>query len=72
MRSKFWPRLIFLLVVIVLLAFVGARLFSMVLGLLESMATGGPTVRDPQFRYIDPTPTPRVYTEEEYLEMQGY
>ena len=38
---RFWPKLVLLLVVIALLAFVGARLFSMVMGLLGDFSTGG-------------------------------
>ena len=44
---RFWPKLILLLVVIALLAFVGARLFSMVMGLLENLSTGGTVTVDP-------------------------
>ena len=47
---RFWPKLILLLVVIALLAFVGARLFSMVMGLLENLSTGGPVTLDPAVR----------------------
>ena len=36
---RFWPKLIFLLVLIALLAFAGARLFGMVMGLLENVST---------------------------------
>ena len=43
---RFWPKLILLLVVITLLAFVGARLFSMVMGLLENLSAGGPVTVD--------------------------
>ena len=46
---RFWPKLILLLVVIALLAFVGARLFSMVVGFLENFSTGGAVTHDPQF-----------------------
>ena len=61
---RFWPKLILLLVVIALLAFVGARLFSMVMGLLENLSAGGPVTVDPQFAVTEPTPTPRVFTDQ--------
>lgn len=66
MPNRFWLRLALLLVLIAILAFVGARLFDFVLELLESISTGGETTRDPQFRYLEPTQTPRIYTEEEF------
>ena len=68
---RFWPKLSFLLALIVLLAFAGARLFGMVMGLLESISTGGTVTHDPQFAVIEPTPTPRVYTDQDYDSVQG-
>ena len=68
---RFWPKLIFLLVVIALLAFVGARLFSMVMGFLENFSTGGAVTQDPQFAVIEPTPTPPVFTDQDYDAVQG-
>ena len=68
---RFWPKLILLLVVIALLAFVGARLFGMVMGLLENFSTGGVVTHDPQFAEIEPTPTPRVFTDQDYDDVQG-
>ena len=65
---RFWPKLIFLLVLIALLAFAGARLFGMVMGLLENVSTG---THDPQFAVIEPTPTPRVFTDQDYDSVQG-
>lgn len=68
---RFWPKLILLLVVIALLAFVGARLFGMVMGLLENFSTGGVVTHDPQFAEIEPTPTPLVLTDQDYDDVQG-
>lgn len=68
---RFWPKLILLLVVIALLALVGARLFSMVMGLLENLSAGGPVTVDPQFAVTEPTPTPRVFTDQDYDDVQG-
>lgn len=68
---RFWPKLILLLVVIALLAFVGARLFSMVMGLLGDFSTGGVSTHDPQFAVTEPTPTPRVFTDQDYDAVQG-
>ena len=68
---RFWPKLIFLLVLIALLAFAGARLFGMVMGLLENLSAGGPVTIDPQFAVTEPTPTPRVFTDQDYDDVQG-
>ena len=68
---RFWPKLILLLVVIALLAFVGARLFSMVVGFLENFSTGGAVTHDPQFAVIETTPTPPVFTDQDYDAVQG-
>ena len=68
---RFWPKLILLLVVIALLAFAGARLFGMVMGLLENVSTGGPVTADPQFAVVEPTPTPRVFTDQDFDDVQG-
>ena len=68
---RFWPKLIFLLVLIALLAFAGARLFGMVMGLLENVSTGGTVTHDPQFAVTEPTPTPRVFTDQDYDDVRG-
>ena len=68
---RFWPKLIFLLVLIALLAFAGVRLFGMVMGLLENISTGGTVTHDPQFAVTEPTRTPRVFTDQDYDSVQG-
>ena len=70
-KMRFWPKLILLVVVIALLAFVGVRLFQMVLGLLDIFSTGGTVTVDPQFAVTEPMPTPRVYTDQDYDDIQG-
>ena len=49
----------------------GARLFSMVVGFLENFSTGGAVTQDPQFAVIEPTPTPLVFTDQDYDAVQG-
>lgn len=70
-KMRLWPRLILLLAVIALLAFIGVRLLQMALGLLNIFSTGGTVTVDPQFAVTEPTPTPRVYTDQDYDDIQG-
>ena len=46
-------------------------LFGMVMGLLENVSTGGTVTHDPQFAVTEPTPTPRVFTDQDYDDVQG-
>ena len=43
----------------------------MVMGLLENVSTGGTVTHDPQFAVTEPTPTPRVFTDQDYDSVQG-
>ncbi len=71
-KMKFWPKLVLLLVVIALLAFVGARLAGLVLNLLDAIReTGGSVEFDPQFAQPIVTQTPPPITDQDYDQVQG-
>ena len=69
---RFWPKLALLLVVIALLAFVGARFGGFVFDLLGNVReTGGTVERDPQFAPPVQTQTPPPVTDQDYDKIQG-
>ena len=68
---RFWPKLIFLLVLIALLAFAGARLFGMVMGFWKMFPPAARSRMTRSSPSSEPTPTPRVFTDQDYDSVQG-